>query len=154
MFKIEKNIPIQTETQESASRFPFNDMEIGDSFIAETDPKLFGDIQKLMQERNEAGDGRLFVSWASMQIPFDSMLRIWRISPRQYLDRNPIEAGILWYIQSTINDGNTSTTVITQGKLGEAGTGSKAQRIHILKKYAFLFKKSIGLKGGTNYANV
>ena len=53
---IEKNIPLPTEAKESASRFPFDDMEIGDSFIASRDPLAFIEIVEEMEKRNEAGD--------------------------------------------------------------------------------------------------
>ena len=34
-FKIEKNIPIPTQKNRRTSHYPFNDMEIGDSFVVE-----------------------------------------------------------------------------------------------------------------------
>lgn len=154
MFKIEKNIPLPTTTQD-AEKYPFNQMEIGESFIASTQLSSFSDIADVVKERNKAGDGRLFYWVATRdEILGDcNMLRIWRISPEAYLDMHPEEAKILRYIQGRIGDGNLSRTEITYSDLGAVDSGSKAERFHVLEKYAFLFNVSRGATGGILYAN-
>tara|TARA_R110000851_G_scaffold323618_1_gene490451 strand:- start:146 stop:607 length:462 start_codon:yes stop_codon:yes gene_type:complete len=150
MFNIEKNIPIPTENKGSASRFPFDDMEIGDSFVAATDPKLFGDIVQEMEERNKAGDGRLFVSLESSDM-MASMLRIWRVSPRKYLDLNPNDKLIIdWLVNIVEEEPLISRTALLYRDLRN-GPGSKAARYKILDKYAFLFKITDASTGGKNY---
>tara|TARA_R110002012_G_scaffold155160_1_gene316024 strand:- start:226 stop:696 length:471 start_codon:yes stop_codon:yes gene_type:complete len=153
MFKIEKNILMPTRTQD-AEKYPFNQMEVGDSFIASTEIKSFSGIADDVKKRNEAGDGRLF-HCISRNDGISHIMRVWRISPRDYLDMNPCENKNLLFIQRLIYElGPQTHTKITHLKLGEYGSGSKADRKRILKKYAYLFKKTTGNKGGVIYENI
>ena len=149
---IEKNIPLPTEAKEGESRFPFDDMEIGDSFIASTDFDEFRGIIQNVEMRNEDGSGRLFY-WIADTDEWDSkLLRIWRVSFADYIDRvAPDDGPVIECILGMVNDcGPLSHSQITQTNLAN-GAGSKAERTRILRKYAFLFKTSKGKTNGIIY---
>ncbi len=151
MFNIEKNITLPTEAKESESRFPFDDMEIGDSFVASNEPLAFIEIVEEMEKRNEAGDGRLFISWATMRDPVLSTLRIWRVSFADYIDKKaPDDAPVIECMLNLLNNGPMSYSALTRTNLAITH-GSLADRLRILKKYAFLFKTSRGETSGIKY---
>jgi hypothetical protein len=76
MFKIEKNIPLPTKTQD-AEKYPFNQMEIGDSFVASRAIANFSRIIEDVKHRNDSGDNRFFMSYGTSGLQGDE-LRIWR----------------------------------------------------------------------------
>jgi hypothetical protein len=74
-YKIEKNIPIPRTTKQATPKqsiYPFNLMEVTDSFAAPLDKK-----QSL---RNMAGDyKRLNAGWDYITREYKNEIRIWRI---------------------------------------------------------------------------
>ena len=148
---IEKNIPLPTEAKESESRFPFDDMEIGDSFVACSDAHMFDEIKWKVDFRNEAGDGRLFYCADTVDEWGSEILRVWRVSFADYIDKKaPDDAPVIECMLNLLNNGPMSHSALTRTNLAITH-GSLADRLRILKKYAFLFKASRGETSGIKY---
>jgi len=156
MFNIDKNIPLPTKTQD-AEEYPFNQMEIGDSFVACADianehVKVLEHIMDKVDARNEAGDGRLFL-WAATRDNESGrdMLRVWRVSFADYIDMvRPCDAPVIECIFDMLKDGPLSRSQITKMNLLNQ-PGSVREREDILRRYAFLFKTSKGKTNGIIY---
>jgi len=151
MFNIDKNIPLPTETQD-AEKYPFDHMEIGDSFVASTDFKSFDDIIESVKERNEDGDRRFFYWVATRDHESGlNMLRVWRIAFAYYINHQaPDDAPVIECMLSLLKNGPMSHTKLTTFNLSIT-VGSLADRKRILSKYAFLFKTKTGATGGLIY---
>ena len=156
MFNIDKNIPLPTETQD-AEKYPFDQMEIGDSFVASANiahehVKELEDIMSKVDKRNEAGDGRFFIyCGVNDDQTGRSIMRVWRVSFADYIDRMaPDDAPVIECMLNLLKNGPLSHTELTRNELAVT-PGSLTDRIRILKKYAFLFKKSMGATNGFIY---
>jgi len=148
MFKIDKNIPLPIEPQD-AEKYPFKQMEIGDSFIATQDPKEWDLVVEEVIERNNVSDN-LFLKWGFT----DHDLRVWRVSVEDHLIDHPRESEALQFMLKYLSENygkDITRSHLTQRKLNTPQSGSRSKREKVLVKYAFYFKISSTRNGGSYY---
>jgi len=146
--KINNNIPLPQGNRE---KFPFNNMEVGDSFIASNDPSEFSEVIQVIKERNKAGDGRLFF-WHIVDEPIESM-RVWRVSLDEYFERcAPNDKKLIDCLFDIIktHGGETAHSNLIRSELSER-EGSLGERIRAIEKYKFLFTMTRRNKPGGGY---
>ena len=148
VMKIDNNIPLPQGNRE---KFPFNNMEVGDSFIASNDPSEFSEVIQVIKERNEAGDGRLFF-WHIVDEPIESM-RVWRVSLDEYFERcAPNDKKLIDCLFDIIktHGGETTHSNLIRSELSER-EGSLGDRQNAIEKYKFLFTMTRRNKPGGGY---
>ena len=145
VMKIDNNIPLPQGNRE---KFPFNNMEVGDSFIASNDPSEFSEVIQVIKERNKAGDVRLFF-WHIVDEPIESM-RVWRVSLDEYFERcAPNDKKLIDSLFDMIKarGGETTHSNLIRSELLKR-EGSSSERMRAIEKYKFLFTFTKSKKSG------
>jgi hypothetical protein len=134
---LEKNIPLPNCNLNY--QFPFDQMEIGDSFVASKDRDEFPEIVDQLIKRNNAGDD-LLLYW-HCQFKGDPHMRVWRVSVDDYLNLCEEEDKalliVLFAIIEDLGGGCTHTQLMTHKQ--NEHPGSRNDRKRIFERFKFLF---------------